>query len=250
MDLVSQEGSGSWGAGLDATRSTSSSKRSMGARHQGFLALFAARPPVRDGGVSITYDDASFLSAAAATRRDEEDPNQPVVGHVVKSYLEGESQKHSHDECVLQLDTGVCPSPEPPPPRAILDSGAACHVAGDKSLFSPSSFRTVAAADACYPARDGRRLAVAGVGTVAWGSFQLSDVLYVPGLLAGVVLVSVPQLAERGYLVAFGGGQCYVQDRSAGKIVGKGRLHGDDALYQLDYLNIPPEPDTTDSTAP
>ncbi|PUZ45817.1 hypothetical protein GQ55_8G254600 [Panicum hallii var. hallii] len=226
-------------------RSSSSSFHSL---LQGLLALFAARPPVRDGCAS-TYDGA-FLSAAA-TRRDEEDPNQRI-GHVVKTCREGGSKKHSHDECILQLDTGLCPSPEPPPPRAILDSGAACHVAGDKSLFSPSSFRTVAAAAAaCYRARDGRRLAVAGVGTVSWGSFQLPDVLYVPGLLAGVVLVSVPQLAERGYLVAFGGGQCYVQDRNARKTLGKGRLHGDAAaLYHLEYLKIPPEPETTDSTAP
>ncbi|RCV39548.1 hypothetical protein SETIT_8G233400v2 [Setaria italica] len=129
----------------------------------------------------------------------------------------------------------------------ILDSGASVHVVGDSSLLS--SFRTItAAAAAAYRARDGRQLVVAGVGTISQGTFQLSDVLHVPGLPVGVVLVSVTQLAERGYLVMFGGGRCHVKDQSTGNMVGNGRLHSQDGLYHLEFLKIPP--DTTDTTAP
>ncbi|CAL4982668.1 unnamed protein product [Urochloa decumbens] len=150
------------------------------------------------------------------------------------------------------MNTGFSTSSATPPSQHvfILDSGATHHVAGDMSLFlSPIRTLTPAgSAAATHRARDGRRLAVVGVGTISSDGFHLSDVLCVPELPTGVILVSVPRLAERGYLVTFGGGQCCVQDQSSGEILGKGRLHGDDALYHLEYLNIPS--DKTDSTAP
>lgn len=37
----------------------------------------------------------------------------------------------------------------------------------------------------------------------------------------------------------FGGGQCLVMDRSAGKLVGQGRLQDDDGLYRLNFLKVP-----------
>ncbi|CAO1940385.1 unnamed protein product [Urochloa humidicola] len=158
--------------------------------------------------------------------------------------------QHSHG-CILQMNTVLSSLATAPSQYVfILDSGATHHVAGDMSLFT-SPIRTLnpaGSAAAIYQARDGRLLAVIGVGTVSLDGFHLTDVLCVPELPAGVILVSVPRLAERGYLVAFGSGQCYVQDQSSGEILGKGRLHGDDALYHLEYLKIPS--DKTDSTAP
>lgn len=132
-------------------------------------------------------------------------------------------------------------------PCFILDSGASLHAVGDKSSLSEFTTRVPAGMTTTYHARDGRKLTVAGVGTISCDNFHLSDVLYVPGLRAGVVLVSVQQLAGRGYLAMFGGGRCSVKDPSSGEIVGKGRLH-DDGLYHLDeFLNIQP-PDTTNVT--
>lgn len=130
----------------------------------------------------------------------------------------------------------------------ILDSGASYHLVGNFSILSSFTAFAAGAAAPTYLARDGRRLAVAGVGTISWGSFHLSDVLYVPGLPAGVVLVSVTQLAERGYLVMFGGGRCHVKEQITGELVGNGRLHSENGVYQLQFLKIPP--DTTDTTAP
>ncbi|OEL27125.1 hypothetical protein BAE44_0011858 [Dichanthelium oligosanthes] len=151
--------------------------------------------------------------------------------------------QHSH-ECILELNKELRPSPV-----VILDSGASCHVAGDGSLFSsPATTITQegSAAAAAYQACDGRRLAVAGVGTICFKDFHLPNVLYVPDLRTLVIRVSVQQLAEElDYLVMFGGGQCHVKDRTSGKIVGKGRLHDDDALYHLEFLKIPP--DTADA---
>lgn len=164
------------------------------------------------------------------------------------SFLEGRSQYRRHE-----FITRLTSSPPLPYYRHvfILDSRASRHVAGDKSLFS-SPVRTITPSDsiaAAYRARDGRQLAVAGVGTISHHrGFQLQDVLYVPDIRTGVVLVSVPQLAERGYLVMLGGGQCHVKDQSSGKMVGKGRLHDQDGLYHLEFLNIPPN--TADSTTP
>ena len=132
-------------------------------------------------------------------------------------------------------------------PRFILDSGASNHVISDISVLksvrmfiTPSAYRV--------RTRDGRQLQVAGVGTIHLDSFHISDVLYVPGFRAGVILVSVSKLGERGYVVAFGRGQCHVQDQSTGDVVGKGQLHNQDGLYHLEYLKIPP--DTSETTLP
>lgn len=159
--------------------------------------------------------------------------------------LSGRLYQHSHDG-MPEMTTGFFSSPAKPfLPCFILDSRAACHVASNVSVFSSSSFTamttTLAASSAAatYLAYDGTRLAVAGVGTVSCDNFHLTDVLYVPGMRAGLNLVSVQQLAERDYLVMFGGGQCSVRERSTGKIVGKGRMHDDDGLYHLDFLTIP-----------
>lgn len=165
---------------------------------------------------------------------------------------EGETSQgdgHSH-EYILQLDTGLSLSEYP---CFILDSAAACHAAGDRSLFSSSSFRTVTApagSAAAYQARDGRRLDVTGVGTISCDKINLPDVLCAPALSPGVIRVSVQKLAERDYLVMSGGGLCYVRERSSGELVGKDRLHDKDGLYHLESLSIPPDnPDATDTAA-
>ncbi|CAO1940389.1 unnamed protein product [Urochloa humidicola] len=133
------------------------------------------------------------------------------------------TQKHSRDQ--------------PLQPVFIMDSGATCHVTGDCSLFSSP-------VTPAYQARDGRQLAVVGVGTISFGNFHIPDVQYVPDLRT--TLVSVSQLAELGYGIMFGGGQCHVRDKSKGKMVGKGRWNDDDSFYQLEFLKI--SPDTADST--
>jgi hypothetical protein len=121
-----------------------------------------------------------------------------------------------------------------------LDSVASYHAAADRSWLS--GFDTAAPAagrDAVHRTRDGTELPAAGAGTLATEKFQLPDVLHIPGLVSGTVLVSVQLLARLGYLVMFGAGQCLVMDRSAGKLVGQGRLQQDNGLYCLDFLKIP-----------
>ncbi|CAD6252684.1 unnamed protein product [Miscanthus lutarioriparius] len=159
---------------------------------------------------------------------------------------DGRRSQPSH-EGMSEMTTWLSSSAKPSLPCFILDSRAACHVASNVSVFSSSSssssFTAVApaasSAAATYLAHDGTQLTVAGVGTVSCDNFHLTDVLYVPGMRTGVNLVSVQQLAERDYLVMFGGDQCSVRERSSGKIVGKGRMHDDDGLYHLDFLTIP-----------
>ncbi|CAO2200756.1 unnamed protein product [Urochloa humidicola] len=205
--------------------------------------LFTARPPVGDGCAADT-----FMSA-----RHEDHPNQRILEAAKKicDAKEGGEALRQDSPCSesqsqqgnLELNTEFVSSAEPSVPhRVILDSGAPHHVVGDISLLS--SFKTITpegSSAAAYQTRDGRLLAVAGAGTISWDNFHLSDVLYVPDLRTAVILVSVPRLVERGYLVMFGGGHSHVKDKSSGKIVGKGRLHGDDALYHLEFLQIPPD---------
>ncbi|CAN6363708.1 unnamed protein product [Urochloa humidicola] len=182
---------------------------------------FAAGPPA----VPEFYSYDAFVSARNG------DPNQRTE-KVTKDCDEGFKQQDAIKGETLRQGS-----------RFILDSGASHHVAGDISLLS--SVRTTIpptrSAAATYRARDGRHLPITGVGTVSRGSFQLHDVLLAPDLCSRVVIVSVTQLAEHGNLVMFGGGQCYVKDQSSGKLVGKGRWHGDDGLYHLEYLDISPE---------
>jgi hypothetical protein len=52
-------------------------------------------------------------------------------------------------------------------------------------------------------------------------------------------LVSVPQLARRGFSVMFCGPDCTVQDGSTKAVVGEGQLRDDDGFYHLAYLMVP-----------
>jgi hypothetical protein len=218
-----------------------------------FPQLLGPRPPVSDG-----YTCDAFPSPRNG------DPNQMIiqVSETCGAALEQEgettvrqdnpgperrSQQRSHG-CISQLNMGSGPLAEP---RLILDSGATNHAVGDISLLS--SFRVVTPsgiASAYIRIRDGRQLPVAGVGTICRDGFHLPDVLYVPGFCAGVILVSVSKLSERGYIIMFGRGQCHVQDQSSGDVVGKGQLRGEDGLYHLEYLKIPPDGSTVPPNGP
>ncbi|CAL4997124.1 unnamed protein product [Urochloa decumbens] len=215
--------------------------------------LFNGRPPVADGCAADT-----FMSA-----RHEDHPTNQRILEAAKKFCdakEGGQALRQDSPCpesrsrqgTSELNTEFMSSAQPSVRRVILDSGAPDHVVGDISLLP--SFKTITPAgssDAAYQTRDGRLLAVAGAGTISLENFHLSDVLYVPDLRTAVILVSVSRLAERGYLVMFGGGQSHIKHKSSGKIVGKGRLHGDDALYHLEFLQIPSDTaDITDSMAP
>ncbi|CAN6226675.1 unnamed protein product [Urochloa humidicola] len=210
---------------------------------EGFFTLFSARPKVRDECASDGSDAASIMSA----RHDE----YPEEGTLYQDAKEGKTVQQD-SPCLDHERLDRSPA-VPILPCFILDSGAPSHVTGDKHPFLSTAFAPAvapagsSAAAAAYEARDGRVLTVAGVGTVTCDNFHVSNVLYVPGLQTGVILVSVQQLAERDYLVMFGSGRCFVRDRSSGKIIGKGRLHDDDGLYHLEFLKI--LPDATDATS-
>jgi hypothetical protein len=123
-------------------------------------------------------------------------------------------------------------------PVLILDSVASCHAAADRWCLSDFDAASPGDGAAVHRTRDGRELPIAGSGSVARGNFQVPGVRYVPGLLAGTILISVPQLAAWGYIVMFGGGKCVVMDRSGGKPVGQGFLQEDDGFYRLQFLKI------------
>ncbi|CAN6373539.1 unnamed protein product [Urochloa humidicola] len=195
---------------------------------------------------SYTCDDA-FLSA-----RNGDANHQWTLQVAVAGTCGAGLEQDAKDRVTSRQKQDSRPCPEersqhsrdaPPQPVFIMDSGATCHVTGDCSLFS-SPVTPADSPTATYQARDGRQLVVFGVGTISSGNFHIPDVQYVPDLRA--TLVSVSQLAELGYGIMFGGGQCHVRDQSKGKMVGKGRWNDDDGLYHLEFLKIPP--DTTDST--
>nr|BBF89245.1 hypothetical protein [Oryza barthii]BBF89475.1 hypothetical protein [Oryza glaberrima]BBF89487.1 hypothetical protein [Oryza glaberrima] len=122
----------------------------------------------------------------------------------------------------------------------ILDSGAPVHATGTGLFLLAASASLHEDSLLVYRARNGAKLPVAGVGTIACANFRIPNVSYVPGLRSGsYTIISVQQLAQSGYLVMFCGGCCYVKDHSDGSLVAKGRMHHDDGLYHLDYLRIP-----------
>ncbi|KAL6907806.1 hypothetical protein ACP4OV_001976 [Aristida adscensionis] len=120
----------------------------------------------------------------------------------------------------------------------IFHSGACYHVARNLKLFDPESF--VAYADVLQVGGDSLR--VEGRGSVIFGSTTLPEVLYVPGLAAGVGnMVSVSQLVAMDYRVEFcRGGQVLVRESlaGAGEVVGRG-TRVDGGLYMVDYLRVP-----------
>lgn len=72
-------------------------------------------------------------------------------------------------------------------------------------------------------------------GAVVTDAIVLPDVWFVPGLTAN--LVSVSQLAQLGYSIGFGCGECRVTSGVDGMIVGKARLR-ESGLYVLDSLKV------------
>ena len=64
--------------------------------------------------------------------------------------------------------------------------------------------------------------------------FHIPDVAYIPKL--SMNLISVSQLASRGYLVIFDELLCYVQDRHTGTLIGTGRHLS--RVYVLDHLRL------------
>ncbi|KAG2559277.1 hypothetical protein PVAP13_8NG312731 [Panicum virgatum] len=204
-----------------------------------FPKLLGTQPPVRDDG---------YTSDAIPSPRNG-DPNKGITTCGAALEQEGETlrQDMGNHGCILQLTKELGPLPEF---AFIVDSGASMHVVGDISILT--SVRMVTPPSGIdgrkVRMRDGRQLPIAGVGTIDRDAFHLSDVLYVPGFDAGVILVSVSKLGDRGYTVMLGRGQCLVQDPSSGDVVGKGQLHDEDGLYHLEYLKIPP--DTSEGTVP
>lgn len=61
------------------------------------------------------------------------------------------------------------------------------------------------------------------------------DVWYVPGLVANVV--SVSQLAELDYNMAFGCGRCNVRSAEDGVVAGAARA-GEDGLFAVDFIRV------------
>jgi len=117
----------------------------------------------------------------------------------------------------------------------IVASAAPHHATGNRALlsdFTPehSDIFLFAGDTGAMP------MQVVGRGVVATETMLLPDVWYVPGLKAN--LVSVSQLAELDYSVAFGRSKCYIRSTTEGAVVGTAHA-GEDGLFALDFLRVP-----------
>lgn len=74
-----------------------------------------------------------------------------------------------------------------------------------------------------------------GKGSVKTGQFSIPNVSYVPGL--GENIISVSQLTDTGYTIAFGADGFTVKNKKNGKEVGSGS-YGRTKLFHLDSLMI------------
>ena len=111
-------------------------------------------------------------------------------------------------------------------------SNAAEHMTGDLHLltnFIPTQ-----------PARPvrthtGAMLQVRGKGSLSSTQLAIPGVSYVPGLTENVI--SVTQLTDSGFSVAFGPHGCTVTRNRGGAKVGYA-YHAGSQLYRLDYLRV------------
>lgn len=96
----------------------------------------------------------------------------------------------------------------------IIDSGATCHIAGNKAQFtkfdSDHREKVVVA--------NGQQLTALGKGTICvkfintfgnTNTVHITDVLYIPGIKGN--LISVKRLAEKGYTLNFSDYQCVIE---------------------------------------
>jgi hypothetical protein len=91
-----------------------------------------------------------------------------------------------------------------------LDSGASFHMMGDKDLFSDLEEKDL---KMNIEMGDDGRYSVIGIGSITFQrdsgkTFQLKDVMHVPGLNKN--LVSVAMLEDRGYDIVFSSGKAFL----------------------------------------
>lgn len=118
------------------------------------------------------------------------------------------------------------------PSSWVVATAAPHHATGNRNLLH--GFVTEHH-DQFVHAVDGVPMPVKARGAVVTDAVVLPDVWFVPGLKSN--MVSVSQLAELGYSVGFGCGECCIRNAGEGKIVGKAGL-GNDGLYKLDFLKV------------
>ena len=133
-----------------------------------------------------------------------------------------------------QQHPSTAPSPAAKPGDQILDvtleSFIPMHATGDVGLLADVRAPAPGQAEALgvHP--------VAALGRLATPHFDVPDFRHVPGLGQRTVVVSVGELARRGFAVGFGPRTCDVTDPTTGAVVGKGRMRG--GRYYLDYLRV------------
>ncbi|KAG9440556.1 hypothetical protein H6P81_020721 [Aristolochia fimbriata] len=134
-------------------------------------------------------------------------------GHYAKMAMYGESDSNSENALLLTCDVAV----EEKNNLWFLDTGCSNHMTGQRDLFT--SLDNTVTTEVKFG--NDSRIPVKGKGQIGIkakdGSMQkISDVYYVPGLHFN--LLSVGQLAEKGYDVRIQGGQCTIQDSKQGLI--------------------------------
>ncbi|RLM57960.1 hypothetical protein C2845_PM18G07060 [Panicum miliaceum] len=158
-------------------------------------------------------------------------PEQNGAGQI------GEPEDHSGYGSPVAREHGISIAPKETDPGTtwLIASAAPHHATGNRALLSGFALDQgdlfVKAGDAgAAPMR------VVGRGNVVTDAVVLPNVWYVPGLTVNVV--SVSQLAELDYSVAFGHGRCNVKSSEDGVVVGTARA-GEDGLFALDFIKVP-----------
>ncbi|KAG9446373.1 hypothetical protein H6P81_012501 [Aristolochia fimbriata] len=134
-------------------------------------------------------------------------------GHYAKMAMYGESDSNSENALLLTCDVAV----EEKNNLWFLDIGCSNHMTGQRDFFT--SLDNTVTTEVKFG--NNSRIPVKGKGQIGIkakdGSMQkISDVYYVLGLHSN--LLSVGQLAEKGYNVRIQGGQCTIRDSKQGLI--------------------------------
>lgn len=117
-------------------------------------------------------------------------------------------------------------------PSWVVATAAPHHATGNRDLLHGFVSEHD---DQFVHAVDGVPMPVKARGAVVTDTMVLPDVWFVPGLKLN--MVSVSQLAEQGYCVGFGCGECCIRSAGDAKVVGKAGP-GKDGLYNLDFLKV------------
>ena len=143
---------------------------------------------------------------------------------VIEEFVEPSS------ESVNLFDVALCNLDLEQEESWIVDSGAAKHVTGTRTVFSTLDPGSTSNA---IQTASGHVLPVEGTGTVKLstdGEINMNNVFYVPGLTNN--LISVGCLTDKGFTMVFDSSQCLIFKGRTTEVVGRGIRDKQTGLYR------------------